>query len=129
MPRKPHPLQRSPVQIALLALCLAAGWTLSHLSPQLSAQGLMERILRAQQTLYYAKIGAPGEPMQYYVYARDFTGLEARAADDPDIVAFEKTRLPRLATVTLSSAAREPYERLKTIAGVESVVRVPDFCH
>lgn len=129
MPRDADPLRSPWLQITLLALCLVIGWSVSHLSPQLSAQGLMERVLKAQQSLYYARVGAPGEPLQYYVYASDFSALEARVFEDPDIVAFERSILPRLATVTLSSPAKEPYERVRAMAGVESVIRVPDFCH
>jgi hypothetical protein len=129
MPHSTDLLRRPWLQITLLALCLTAGWTLSHLSPQLAAPGLMARILGAQQSLYYARVGAPGESLQYYVYASDFSALEASVPEDPGIVAFEKTILPRLATVTLSPPVKPTYERLRAMAGIESVIKVPYFCH
>ncbi len=119
-----------PLRVVLiLALCLGAGWSLSQLSPKLSAESLVERVLDAHRTLYYNKVGAPGEALQYYVYGGDFSALAARVALDPGIVAFERTGLTRLATVKLDPDDGSVRQRIKSLAGIDSIIRIPDFCH
>lgn len=125
-----HDYSEQPLRVVLiLALCLGGGWSLSQLSPKLSAESLVERVLDAHRTLYHNKVGAPGEALQYYVYGSDFSELASRASLDPGIVAFEQTPLDRLATVKLDSSDASVRQRVRSLDGIDSVIRIPDFCH
>lgn len=115
--------------IVIMVMCLVGGWFLSHLSPRLLPQSLVERVLNAHQTLYYNKLGAPSEALQYYVYGSDFSELSARVSIDPGIIEFKPTPLQRLATVKLDNSDPSARQRVKSLNGIDAVIRIPDFCH
>ncbi len=115
--------------ISVLVVCFVGGWSLSQLSPGLFAQSLVEPVLNAHRTMYYSKLGAPNEALQYYVYGSDFSELSARVSIDPGIIEYKPTRLPRLSTVKLDNSDASVRQRVKSLNGIDSVIRIPDFCH